>query len=784
MSAKPRLDLPVDAFVRDVRRLLAAHRALVVTAAPGAGKTTRIPPALVDAGRVLLLQPRRVAARSIARRIASEQGWTLGREVGWHVRSDRRFSAETSLIVATEGVLTARLQVDPLLSDIVTIVIDEFHERSVHADLGLAFAREAWMARADLRVVVMSATLDTGPVSAFLGGCPVLDVPGRLFDVAIDYRPGASLEDAVADELPHVSGALLCFLPGAPEIRRAAGRLAARCPATPVLPLHGSLDAEEQDRALEPSDRPRVILATNLAETTVTVPDVRGIIDGGWHKVARYDVARGIDSLELERISRDAADQRAGRAGRLSPGRAVRLWDARDRLAPHREPEIARVDLTAATLDVLAWGSDPRTFRWFDAPPSEAIRAALALLAALGAADGDGKLTPLGKMLRRFPLHPRLARILLAGRGAPLVARACAVLSERHFLPANAHATVSDLLSMAEDATQLPEHVRRVADELEVTARDVLASQGSQPSLGEDEFRRAVLAGYPDRVARRRASGSDRFLLASGTGARLGRESGVFGAEFIVALDVTRGAATTSPDAVVRMASAIDRDWVVVTHSNTEHVLDREHGLVRAVQTAWHGAIAIRRSPVAVDAEQAARLIAAAWLERGGRAQHEQLVARLHAAGLSAHVGDIGGLVYAAALAAPDLDALDLKGALPAEVRRRLDLDAPIALALPSGRRATLDYQSDSRILASVKLQELFGLAETPRIGPRKVPVTFQLLAPNGRPVQVTSDLGSFWRTGYAEVRRELRARYPKHPWPEDPWTAKPTHRTLRRSRG
>ncbi|HUL75465.1 MAG TPA: helicase-related protein, partial [Vicinamibacterales bacterium] len=367
----PLESLPVDPYLDAIVRQLAERRALVVTAAPGAGKTTRVPPALVAAGPVILLQPRRVAARAIARRIAHERGWTIGREVGWHVRFDRQFTADTRLLVATEGVLTARLQQDPLLTGFRTIVIDEFHERSIHADLGLALARQAWLARDDLRLVVMSATLDARRVSQFLGDCPVVDVPGRSFPLEIGYRPDLAPEDAIVDLLPKTqSGALLVFLPGAPEIRRTAERLALKLTGrdVAVLPLHGGLDADEQDAALRPSAKPRVILATNLAETTLTVPDVVAVIDTGLHKVARYDADRAIDTLVTERIPADAAAQRAGRAGRLGPGVVKRLWDARDRLRPHREPEIHRVDLSAAALDVIAWGGDPRTFEWFEAP--------------------------------------------------------------------------------------------------------------------------------------------------------------------------------------------------------------------------------------------------------------------------------------------------------------------------------------------------------------------------------------------------------------------------------
>ncbi|HVQ41395.1 MAG TPA: helicase-related protein, partial [Vicinamibacterales bacterium] len=563
------IPLPIDASLDTIRAAVRDARAAVVTAAPGAGKTTRVPPALVADGPVLVLQPRRVAARAIARRIASEQGWTLGREVGWHVRFERNFSASTSLLVATEGILTARLQQDPMASAWRTIVIDEFHERSLHADVGLALAREAWRARDDLRLVVMSATLDAARVSAYLDNCPVIEVPGRTYTLDVTYASATPVEQAVAQAAGDAGGgAVLVFLPGAPEIRRTADRLASLVGANvPVLPLHGGLSADEQDAALLPTGSTRIVLATNLAETTLTVPDVTVVVDTGLHKVSRHDPARGIDSLETERVTQDSADQRAGRAGRVRAGRVVRLWDARDRLRAHREPEIARVDLAAVVLDVLGWGGDPRTLGWFDPPPEHALDSAFSLLERLGAIDPAGRLTSIGRTLQRLPIHPRLGRMLVAGHASSLIARACALLAERHVrVPGRAAATSCDLLSALDgQGGPLPGQIERVARDIERVAKDTIdqgktegrrqKAEGKRPS--EEEFRRAVLAGYPDRVARRRAPGSDRFLMANGSGARLGRESGVINAEFIVAVDVA-GAATGSAEAMIRIATAIE----------------------------------------------------------------------------------------------------------------------------------------------------------------------------------------------------------------------------------
>ncbi len=777
------VSLPIDEHVASIVSTVRARRAVVVVAAPGAGKTTRVPPALVDDGPVILLQPRRVAARSIARRIAAERGWTIGREVGWQVRGERRFGPTTRLLVATEGILTARLQADPLLSDFRTVVIDEFHERSIHADLGLALARQAMIARDDLRVVVMSATIDAAPVSAFLDGCPIVEAPGRTFPLDVSYRPGVSVEQAVLDELPRTRGAILCFLPGAPEIRRAQERLVAatRALEVAVLPLYGALDADAQDAALAPAgERARVILATNIAETTLTVPDVACVVDSGLQKVARYDADRGVDSLSTERISQDSAEQRAGRAGRVQAGRAIRLWDARDRLRPHREPEIARVDLAPVALDVIAWGGDPRRFEWFDAPRADGLDAALDLLARLGVIAPVGAapptLMPGADAIRRLPIHPRLGRMLIEARGAFAAALACAVVSERYALPPRHATTDCDLLAVVDDPSALPERVRQVAREIHARARESIGVRAVD-RIDDDAFRRAVLAGYPDRVAQRREPKSDRFLLASGAGGCLSRDSGVRDAELIVAVDVGRTGAPGA-DALIRVATGIDRAWLAPASTSIEHELDGESGMVRAWRVERYDAIELTRQGVAPDPLIAAEVIAAELIRRGPDEAMAQMIRRLR---FAAAAEDFEALARRAAIGVTRLADVDVSTALPPDVQRRLERDAPAWLNLPSGRRARLDYRDDNAVFAAVKLQELFGLAETPRLGPGRVPVTFELLSPAGRPVQVTSDLRSFWTRGYPEVRRELRARYPKHPWPEDPWTATPTHRTTRR---
>ncbi|HEY2094187.1 MAG TPA: ATP-dependent helicase C-terminal domain-containing protein [Thermoanaerobaculia bacterium] len=703
--------LPVDTYVDEIVAHAARERFAVVVAPPGSGKTTRIPPALTRLGATILLQPRRVAARALARRIAFERGWTIGEEIGWQIRFERRFGPRTKLLVATEGILTARLQSDPLLSDFRVVVLDEFHERSIHADVALALAKEAAESRDDLSIIVMSATIDASAVSRYLHDARIFEIEARRFSIDVRYRPNGTIREALSE----TRGDVLCFLPGAREIERARGELAGVDAL--VLPLHGQLPVDEQERALAPAPRRKVILATNVAETSLTVEGVTDVIDGGLQKILRFDPGSGVDHLVTERISLDSADQRAGRAGRTAPGRAIRLWDARDILRPHREPEIRRVDLASAVLDLIAWGGDPRTFDWFEAPPSDRLEAAIDLLTQLGAIE-EMKLTGLGDEIRRYPLHPRLARLIIAANGDERAIAIAAALSEGARLT-RSETTDSDAFAIADEApreivrelrtlchperSEGPGRGGRRADRAARPPRSLADARDDSAIL------RAIFLAYPDRVAQRREARSDRLLLASGSGATLARESGVREGEFLVALELSG----TGGEALVRMASRVEREWLTPTRRETVTVG------TKILERAMYGAIVL----------------------------HEQTVGTIAAA--------------------------------PKQERPKFD--GPESIDLPSGRKAKLDYREDGSIFAAVKLQELFGLAETPRVGPRQVPVTFELLAPNGRPVQVTRDLRSFWNNAYQHVRKELRARYPKHPWPDDPWTATPTHRAKRR---
>ena len=755
------IPLPIDSFIPDIVAVVRERRALVLSAAPGAGKTTRVPPALAADGPVIVLQPRRVAARSIARRIAAERGWTLGREVGWHVRFEQQFGPATEVLLATEGILTARLQQDPLLSGFQTVVLDEFHERSIHADLGLALVRQAWLARDDLRIVVMSATMDVDAVAAYLDGCPTVSIESAPHPLQIEYAADAGVGRAVERALDQTAGNVLCFLAGAPEIRRAQAEVASSAAARgiDVVPLHGGLPSDEQDQALAEGPRRRVTLATNIAETSLTVPGVRAVVDTGLHKVARYDPDRAIDSLEVERIPRDSADQRAGRAGRLGPGVVWRLWSAADRLRPRTQAEIHRIDLAGVVLAVLSWGGDPYTLAWFEAPARSSLDAAFDLLRGLGAVSGT-RITEAGISMQRLPLHPRLARILLAADGAEEAALACAVLSERHYASAASHTTSNDLQAIVENRAALPAHITRVARQLS----SLVARRPSR--IDERGLRRALFAGYPDRVARRRAAGSAKALLASGHGAYLGPESGVREGEFLIAIDVTASQTADASEARIRLAATVERDWLEPTDVRLEHVFDEAAGTVRAIEREYYGAVVLSERIVPPSEDAAASLLAEIYLQRRLDAEDQQLLRRLKFAGIDL---DVPGLVRAAAFGKRSLDDIRIGDALAWEQRSPLERDAPARLPLPSGRSVALEYRADGSVVAPVKLQEMFGVLETPTIGSRQEPVLLALLAPNGRPVQLTRDLRSFWERTYPEVRKELRGRYPKHKWPEKP---------------
>ena len=847
--------LPIDEVLPRVTAALAAGSSVVLRAPTGAGKTTRVPPALLDAGlgagkRIVLLEPRRIAARAAARRIAGERGGRLGEEIGYHIRFDRRAGQETRVLIVTEGILITMLQRDPFLEDVGVVVFDEFHERSLQSDLSLAMTRRVQAeARQDLKIAVMSATLEPGPIAEYLGGCPVVESEGRLHRVEISYlerpddrRVEAVVAAGVRRALDGSAGDVLAFLPGVAEIRRTAELLepVARERELRVLSLYGDLPAEQQDAVLAAGPRRKVVLATNVAETSITIEGITAVVDSGLAREMRFDPAHGLDRLELVRISRAAADQRAGRAGRQGPGICLRLWTEHDdrSLAATTTPEIRRVDLAAPALQLLTWGeNDPQRFGWFEPPDPAALGRATALLADLGAVDNRGP-TELGRAMARLPVHPRLARLLIAGhRSGELrrAARCAALLSERDLVHrAAGHraagqrptgtSTVgpSDLLdrlaaleafaSTGYGETALGQihrgrarNVLRVGRQLAGIAERLLPKHPQAPEPGADEpLLRALLAAYPDRVARRREAGQPRGVMVGGRGVRLAESSCVTEAALFVCLDLdSRGR-----EALVRQASKIEASWLPPdqVETRTEAVFDqRRERVVGRRSTRYRDLVLEQRDcdPRECDggAEEVERILVAAASERLDRAlRFDDPIAAFLARtrSLAAWRPDLGlpafsrqdliaSLPHLAAgkrsfdeLRRAPLLAI-LQGSMSFEQLQTLERMVPERVTVASGSRIRLRYEPGKPPILAVRIQEMFGQRETPTVAGGRVPVLLHLLAPNRRPQQVTDDLASFWRNTYPQVRKELRARYPRHAWPEDPLSARPEKRPARR---
>lgn len=747
--------LPIDSHLPEIVRNLEETRAVVVVAAPGAGKSTRVPAHLSRHGKTMLLQPRRVAARALAQRIADEQRWTLGREVGWQIRFERRFEPSTRLLLATEGVLTARLKSDPLAMEFTTIVLDEFHERSIHSDLAIALVREAWRARDDLRIVVMSATIDAGAVSSYLDGAGVVAVPGTLHPLEIQHLEAAGERDIVERIAPRVARNLLWFLPGAREIEMTRRAIEPAAGAFEIVTLHGSLTAAEQQRAISGAERRKIILSTNVAETSVTVEGVTDVVDSGLQKVMRYDASTGIDALRTEWITRDSADQRAGRAARLGPGRVYRLWDPRRHLEAHREPEIRRIDLASVVLDVYAWGGDPRTFGWFEAPDRVRLESAIRLLEKLGAIRG-GRISDRGREIAKLPMHPRLAALFIDdGRSERAAVIAAMLVSGRRGRSSADVSAASDLFLLADQGLRLPE-IRREIDQM----------RPAKERGDERQLLQAAARAYGDRLARRREPGSNRYILASGRGATLGRESAVGNHEFVVAVEIVE----TDSDARIALASAVEREWI---EPNRVVVKDELRGArPRRFEQLFYDEIFLGEREIEIDDSSSTAIDRERFLLRASKHFAGESGARLRFAGL-----DPDEIARRAFDEWGVRDAESILSSMPWNEKQTLDREAPARIAVPSGRDVKLEYRSDGNVVAPVKLQELFGLTETPRIGRQRHPVILELLSPAGRPVQTTSDLASFWKNTYPEVRKQLRGRYPRHPWPDDPLTAAPTAR-------
>jgi len=828
--------LPIRAILPALCETLAAHPAVVLQAPPGAGKTTMVPLALLDqpwlsGAKLIMLEPRRLAARSAARRMAMLLGEPVGRTVGFRIRMETVVSRATRIEVVTEGVLTRLLREDPSLEGTGLVLFDEFHERSLAADTGLALTLEIQEAlRPDLRLLVMSATLEGARVATLLGGAPVIRSEGRLFSVTTHHRPprpGQRLEAAVAgvvrEALERETGDLLVFLPGAGEIRRVQELLEQDRldPGVSVHALHGAMPIEAQDLAILPGDHGgrKVVLATAIAETSLTIEGVRVVVDSGLARVPRFSPRTGMTRLDTVRVSRASADQRRGRAGRLGPGACYRLWGAHEEygLVPHATPEILEADLAPLALDLAMVGvSDPATLRWLDPPPAAAFGEARGLLELLGATDAAGRLTAHGRDVAALGMHPRLAHMALQARArseGALAASLAALLSDRDPARGAGGPPDADLrlrleaLARGGGAIGLeldPGGARRVRVEAAEWARRL----GIPPDEALEPARAgAVLAlAYPDRIAQRRSGQAGRFVLRNGRGAMLPPGQSLEREDWLVVAVMD----DAGSEGRIQLAAPLTRDELQdAAADQIEEVeelrWDVRTGGVVARRSQRLGSLVLAELPVhdadseairaAVLAGVASEGVAALpWTDSSRRIR--QRLAFLHQVDATAwpDVSDaalsegltewlephLGAIRRRTELARVDLGAL-LLARLGWSERARLDELAPDRIEVPSGSRIMVDYNDPARPVLAVRLQEVFGWTATPMIGGGRVALTLHLLSPGYRPVQVTRDLLSFWRTTYHEVRKDLRARYPKHAWPEDPLTAAPVRGARRR---
>ena len=844
--------LPIESTLPAIRTALHDSIALVLQAPPGAGKTTRVPLALLDEpwqqGRtILLLEPRRLAARTAATRMAAQLGEAVGHTVGYRIRFDSQISKQTRIEVLTEGILTRRLQHDPALEGVGLVIFDEFHERSVHADLALALCLDSQRGlRPDLRLLVMSATLDGTTVAQLLDDAPIVCSEGRAYPVIRHYLPrdpdGLDLNlvsRTVLDAINQEEGDLLVFLPGSGEIRQLLNRLQTKIAHTALVlvPLYGDLPGEVQRRAIQPdpTGRRKIVLATSIAETSLTIEGVRVVIDAGWSRVPRFDPNSGLTRLETVRVSADAAEQRTGRAGRLGPGVCYRLWSeaAQSRLRPRRTPEILEADLAPLVLELARWGvSDVSTLAWLDPPPPGALAQARELLRELGALDAQDRITASGQSLAELPTHPRLACLLRRGAALGLddLAADLAALLEERDLVRGEHPFGSDLgarLDALRDFRRVGQdgarrgwadpiacaRVEQAARRWRKLLRETVLSESTSnakkwPHSNLDPMDGTTIGlllafAYPDRVARRRTDDATRYRLTHGRGVRLMAGDPLAGHDWLVAAHLDAG---TSEGRIWLAAPISPAD--LETHlaerlrTVTEVSWDERQAAVLARQERRLGVLALDSKPLSdTDPEQRCQAMLVGirqlgfdslpWTRELREWQARMLSLRhwfpsedwpdLSDHWLLTHLEDwlppwLEGITRREHLRRIDLAAA-LHTFLNGRLRTRLEQLAPTHLLVPSGSRIRLRYQPGEPPVLAVKLQELFGLADTPRIGDGRIPVTLHLLSPAQRPIQVTQDLRGFWERTYAEVRKELKGRYPKHPWPDDPWNAIPTRR-------
>jgi ATP-dependent helicase HrpB len=825
--------LPISAALPALEKALATRRKVLLQAPPGAGKSTIVPLALLGgdwlAGRtVLMLEPRRIAARAVAQRMAHLIGEPVGQTVGIRTRLETRVSRATRIEVVTEGILTRMLQSDPALEHIGCVIFDEFHERSLNADLGLALCLESQETlREDLRVLVMSATLETRPLARLLDDAPIVEAHARSYDVTTHYvarRAELSLEmqtvQVLRRALSDEAGDILCFLPGAAEIGRVQRTLGESLPesAVSVLPLYGELDAAAQDAAIRPAARRKIVLATSIAETSLTIEGVRVVVDTGLRRYAKFDPATGMSRLETEKLSQAAADQRRGRAGRLSAGACYRLWSegVQATLVAQAPPEILHADLAPLALELACWGAaDPARLRWLDPPPLAPLAQARDLLGLLGAIDTAGRVTPHGRSLAAMGAHPRLAHMLIKGRdmqAARLASEIAAILAERDILRAAPGSRDADLrlrVGALRGARALPGGLTvdaRALRQAQRTAGNWQRELGGREEVADPDAFVGVLTAlaYPDRVARARDDGG-RYLLANGRGARFAEPQALAKSEFIVAAELD-GA---ERDARIFLAAPLEREdlerlFAEQIEERSEIAWDEREQAVRARKQRRLGALVLRseelrdadRDEIAEAALSGLRrlgLAALPWTPSLRQWQARVMLLRRFEVPAAAPWPDVSdgalldtleewappwmaGLVRREHFARFDLSQA-LRSRLSYAQSSALEREAPTHFVAPSGSSLPIDYLDGEVPTVSVRLQEMFGLRETPAVAAGRLPLLLKLLSPAGRPVQITRDLVSFWERGYHEVRKDLKGRYPKHYWPEDPHAAQPTRR-------
>ena len=801
--------LPIDEALPALTSALRSGNTAVLVAPPGAGKTTRVPLVLAKepwaTGKILVLEPRRIAARAAADRMAKTLGERVGETVGLRVRFGSEISVKTRIEVVTEGVFTRLILDDPELKGVSAVLFDEFHERSLDADLGLALVRDVQQGlREDLKILVMSATIDGARVAALLGNAPVIESQGRAFPVETRHLgrdPRARIEDQVADALTRAlraePGSVLAFLPGAAEIRRTEALLKERVePDTDVVALYGALDADTQDRAISPAPagRRKVVLATSIAETSLTIEGVRIVVDSGLARVPRYEPDVGLTRLETVRVSRAAADQRRGRAGRTEPGICYRLWDEPQTasLEAYARPEILSADLSGFVLDLAAWGAAPEGLAFLDPPPKAALRQARALLTELGAL-ADGRITEEGQALRRLPLPPRLARMVIdaAREGAgDLAADIAAVLTER------------GLGGDDVDLTHRVENFRRDRSPRARDARQMARRWSELAGGGEGEMSvgAALALAYPDRIAKNRGNGA--FTLANGRGGNLDQTAPLSREPFVAVAELIGSAANGR----IVLAAPITFDEIEERfadriESREEVTFDGNSLSLRGRRFRHLGAVILSERMHRVDPDEKTAVILAGGIRRAGidklfwtkstiqwrdrlmflrKAEGDEWP-DLSDAALSASIDDWFGSILEFKTSVDEIHPDELDTALQQLVewplRRRLETEAPTHFEAPTGTRVAIDYEAEAGPTISIRLQELFGLAQHPTIAGGRIPLVIELLSPAHRPVQVTRDLPGFWRGSYAAVRTEMRGRYPRHPWPDDPLAAAPTRR-------